>query len=106
MIPNCLQHTWNSSLLRGKVVQAHVDDLIGQITRIIADGVASGEFTVSDPITAGQAVFYATTRFHNPVHASEWSDPDIDRSFEGVWSLILYGLGVRSDREDGFGGEP
>lgn len=78
-----------------EVVKAHVDDLVGQITRIIADGVARGEFTVADPATTGQAVFYATTRFHNPAHAQEWSDPNIDESFEGVWSLILWGLGVR-----------
>ena len=78
-----------------EVVQAHVADLVGQITRIIADGVARGEFTVTDPATAGRAVFHATTRFHNPAHAQEWSSPDIDASFEGVWSLLLYGLGVR-----------
>ncbi len=77
-----------------EVVQAHVADLVGQITRIIADGVARGEFTVTDPATAGRAVFHATTRFHNPAHAQEWSSPDIDASFEGVWSLLLYGLGV------------
>lgn len=78
-----------------EVVQAHVADLVGQITRIIADGVARGEFTVTDTATAGRAVFHATTRFHNPAHAQEWSSPDIDASFEGVWSLLLYGLGVR-----------
>jgi len=78
-----------------EVVQAHVADLVGQITRIIAEGVARGEFTVTDPATAGRAVFHATTRFHNPAHAQEWSSPDIDASFEGVWSLLLYGLGVR-----------
>jgi len=78
-----------------EVVQAHIDDLVGQITRIIADGVARGEFMAADPATAGQAVFYATTRFHNPAHVQEWSDPGIDASFEGVWSLLLYGLGVR-----------
>ena len=78
-----------------EVVQAHIDDLVGQITRIIADGVARGEFTAADPATAGQAVFYATMRFHNPAHVQEWSDPDIDASFEGVWSLLLYGLGAR-----------
>src|SRR6266536_3076740 len=78
-----------------EVVQAHVADLVGQITRIIADGVARGEFTVTDPAAAGWAVFHATTRFHKPAHAQEWSSPDIDASFEGVWSLLLYGLGVR-----------
>jgi hypothetical protein len=79
------------------VVKAHVDRLVGQITQIIADGIAQGEFAAADPVAAGRAVFDATTRFHNPAHASEWSNPGLDAAFEGVWSLILAGLGgVRS----------
>jgi AcrR family transcriptional regulator len=77
------------------VVRAHVDALVRQIARIVADGVARGEFTATDPVAAGRAVFDATARFHNPVHAAEWTDPGIDAAFEGVWSLILGGLGVR-----------
>lgn len=80
-----------------EAAKVHVNRLIEQITHIIADGAARGEFTVADPVTAGQAVFYATTRFHNPAHAQEWTEPDIDESFEGVWSLILHGLGARQD---------
>lgn len=76
-----------------EVVKAHVDRLVGQLTRIIADGVARGEFTVADPTAAGRAVFDATARFHNPAHAPEWADPGIDAAFEGVWSLVLGGLG-------------
>jgi hypothetical protein len=66
---------------------------VGQLTRIIADGVAQGAFTVADPAAAGRAVFDATSRFHNPAHAPEWADPGIDAAFEGVWSLVLAGLG-------------
>ena len=76
------------------VVKAHVDTLVGQLTRIIAAGVAQGEFTVTRPASTGRAVFDATARFHNPAHAPEWSDPGIDAAFEGVWSLILGGLGA------------
>jgi len=36
------------------VVQAHVDDLVGQIARIIADGVARGEFSAADPAAVGR----------------------------------------------------
>ncbi len=74
------------------VVRAHVGDLVGQIARIIADGVARGEFVAADPVAAGRAVFDATARFHNPAHAPEWSDPGIDAAFAGVWSLVLGGL--------------
>jgi Tetracyclin repressor-like, C-terminal domain len=77
------------------VVRAHVEALTGEIAAIIADGVASREFAVTDPAAAGRAVFDATARFHHPAHASEWSDPGIDAAFEGVWSLILRGLEAR-----------
>ena len=80
-----------------EVVRMHVDHLTEQATKIIADGVEQGEFTTSDPASAGRAMLYATTRFHDPVHASEWSDPGIDTVFESVWSLILYGLSSRGD---------
>lgn len=77
------------------VVKAHVDTLVGQIAQIIADGIARGEFAVTEPFAAARAVFDATARFHNPVHAAEWRDPGIDAAFEGVWTILLGGLGAR-----------
>ncbi|MGA8292559.1 MAG: TetR/AcrR family transcriptional regulator, partial [Rhodoplanes sp.] len=74
------------------VVAAHVDLLIRQVARIIADGVAQGEFAVADPAEAARAVIDATGRFHNPAHAAEWSDPGINAAFERVWALVLRGL--------------
>jgi trehalose synthase len=56
------------------VVRAHVDTLVGQLERIILDGVAGGELE-TDYTARARAVFDATARFHNPVHAAEWSDP-------------------------------
>ncbi len=79
------------------VVSAHVVTLVGQITQIIADGVAQGTFTVADPALAARAVFDATGRFHNPAHSAEWSDPGIDAAFEAVWALVLGGLGARQE---------
>jgi AcrR family transcriptional regulator len=74
------------------VITAHVDALVGQLARIISDGVERGDFEVEDPTADARAVFDATGRFHNPAHAAEWSDPGIDEAFERVWSLILAGL--------------
>jgi hypothetical protein len=51
----------------------------------------------ADPEAAARAVFDATGRFHNPAHAAEWADPGIDDAFEGVWSLVLAGLGGAVD---------
>jgi AcrR family transcriptional regulator len=75
-----------------EVVRAHVDTLVAQLAGIVADGVARGELQAGDPAAAGRAVFDATARFHNPVHAPEWADPGIDDAVEGVWSLVLHGL--------------
>ena len=75
-----------------EVVEAHVASLASQVTRIIADGQAQGEFAPSDPAASGWAVLSATSRFHNPAHAPEWTSPNIDAEFEGVWQLILRGL--------------
>jgi hypothetical protein len=68
---------------------AHVKTLTGQLAAIVALGVRRGEFADVDPAVAGQAVFDATARFDNPVHAAEWSDPGIDTALEGVWSLVV-----------------
>lgn len=76
------------------VVSAHVATLTGQLVQILLDGVAQGEFSLTDPAVTARAIFDATDRFHNPVHASEWSDPDLPASFEGVWALIVAGLGA------------
>ena len=74
------------------VITAHVGALVAQLARIIADGVRRGEFAVDDPHAAARAVFDATGRFHNPLHAAEWSDPNIDTAMHDVCSLILRGL--------------
>lgn len=78
------------------VIAAHIEDLLAQLNRIIADGIASGEFTARDSAVAARAVFDATRRFHDPVHAGDWSDPAIGDAFDGVCALILTGLGTRS----------
>jgi AcrR family transcriptional regulator len=75
-----------------EVVQAHVDELVEQLEKIIESGIGSGEFKVWDPREAAHAVFNATIRFHHPAHASEWSSPDIDTDFAQVWRLVKAGL--------------
>jgi AcrR family transcriptional regulator len=75
-----------------EVVHAHVEALSGQVSAIIADGVARGEFANVDPAATGKAIFYATARFHDPSHAAEWSDPGLDAVFDDIWALVLRGL--------------
>jgi AcrR family transcriptional regulator len=74
------------------VVKAHVETLVAQLARIVADGVTRGEFAATDPAATGRAVFDATARFHNPAHAPEWSNPGSDAAYERVRALVLKGL--------------
>ena len=83
------------------VVKAHVETLVGQLARIISDGVAEGAFQASDAKVAARAVFDATGRFHNPAHAAEWSDPSVAAAYEGVRDLVLAGLARRGAGEAG-----
>ncbi|WP_336318109.1 TetR family transcriptional regulator [Streptomyces lavendofoliae] len=77
-----------------RVVAEHVDHLVGQLARIVEDGHRQGEFAapVTDAITTARAVFDATDRFHDPAHAADWSEPDIDAAFDAVVALLLRGL--------------
>jgi AcrR family transcriptional regulator len=75
-----------------EVVQAHVETLAAQVSAIIADGIARGEFAKVDPAATGKALFVATSRFHDPAHAGEWNDPAIDGLFNDVWTLLVGGL--------------
>ena len=74
------------------VVQAHIDELLGQLTQIIESGISSGTFKVTDSRQAAKAVFNATIRFHHPAHAAEWRHPEINTDFALVWDLVLAGL--------------
>lgn len=78
-----------------EVVRAHVETLVGQLARIVEDGVERGELTAPDPKAAARAAFDATSRFHNPAHASEWSEPGAGAAYAEVRRLVLAGLAAR-----------
>jgi len=78
-----------------EVVAAHVDHLADQLARIVADGMAAGEFAAGDPAVIGRAVLHATARFHHPAHAGEWGDPRLASELDAVHELILQGLLAR-----------
>ena len=76
------------------VAAAHVDELVALAATIIRSGVEEGTFRTADPAAAGRAVLFATSRFHHPAHAGEWSDPAIDAAYKDVWRLLMDGLRV------------
>ena len=75
-------------------VAAHLDDLVGLAARVIDSGVKEGTFRAVDPVAAGRAVLFATSRFHHPAHVSEWADPTLDATYHDVWRLMMDGLCV------------
>ncbi len=75
-----------------KVVKAHKDGLVEQIVHILSDGVAQGAFEVTDLKTSARAIFDATSRFHHPAHAEEWSEAELAARIDAVLALLLKGL--------------
>jgi AcrR family transcriptional regulator len=75
-----------------EVTQEHVGSLVSQLARIITDGVQQGEFHLEDASKTAKALFDATTRFHNPIHAQEWKDSGNKAAFENVLKLLMRGL--------------
>jgi AcrR family transcriptional regulator len=74
------------------VAVGYVADLTGQLRRIVAAGIDSGDFTAADPDAAVQAVFNATTRFHHPAHVGEWHAPGMDAELSALCALVINGL--------------
>lgn len=78
------------------VSTAHVAFLLEEIRAIVVDGITSGDFAPGEPETIARAIFNATTRFHDPTHAAEWSFPEAEAAYDGLISLILNGIRARS----------
>jgi hypothetical protein len=62
----------------------------------VACGGSSEVLGGSSEGAAARAVFDATTRFHNPAHAAQWTDPEIDAASEclgtrGPWTRRWHG---------------
>ncbi|MFE1949399.1 TetR family transcriptional regulator [Streptomyces sp. NPDC059524] len=76
----------------GGVVDAHVAELVGQLTAILAEGVEQGAFEAPDLSATARAVFEATAHFHDPAYAPEWPRPETRPAFEAVLTLVLRGV--------------
>jgi AcrR family transcriptional regulator len=70
----------------------HVDEFIGLAALVIRTGIDEGTFRAVDPASTARAMLFATSRFHHPVHAAEWTDPAIDTAYNDVWTLLMDGL--------------
>ena len=75
-----------------KVVKAHKEGLIDQVTSILTDGIKQGAFEIADVSASARAVFDATIRFHHPAHSDEWNDPELSARIDALLALLLRGL--------------
>jgi len=75
-----------------QVVKAHKDGLVDQIAQILSEGVKQGLFEVADLRASARALFDATSRFHHPAPAAEWSDPQLGARIDAVMALLPRGL--------------
>ena len=75
-----------------EVVKAHKERLVEQIAHILSDGVEQGVFVVDDVKAAARAIFDATSRFHHPAHAEEWSEQALPARIDALLALLLRGL--------------
>jgi AcrR family transcriptional regulator len=83
------------SVLTGELsdlVDEHIAELVGHLTAIVEEGARTGEFATGDPAVTARAVFDATTLFHDPRHAAQWSRDGIEAEFGEVCALLLRGL--------------
>jgi AcrR family transcriptional regulator len=70
------------------VVQAHVIDLLGQLTAILTSGGLAAEHALT--------IFEATIVYHHPAHAARWADPDAEARLDRIITLLLAGISSRA----------
>lgn len=75
-----------------EVIHEHVETLLAQLQRILADGMSSGDFRAGDTRTCARMLFDATARFHHPAMAYLWKGEDEDAAFKAVLDTLLRGL--------------
>jgi Tetracyclin repressor-like, C-terminal domain len=77
-----------------ELASAHVAALLGQVERIIADGMEKGEFSDRlDAKVAAQACLHAMSSFHHPAMLSQGAPPKEEEA-RAVLGLLLAGLRV------------
>lgn len=73
------------------VIEHHVAELLAQLTRIVSEGNAGGEFTVREPAQAARAILQATFAFHHPALLSQHRTPS-EAEARAVVALLIAGL--------------
>jgi len=78
-----------------EVVHHHIERIDRMICRIVADGAASGEFVVDDPLVAARCIHSAFVRFCHPALIAQCAD-EPGPSLDDMVAFLLRGLGVKA----------
>lgn len=80
------------AMAAGELASEHVGDLLTQVERIIADGVAAGEFSKRLNVrAAARSCLHAMSSFHHPALLSHGALPE-EEDARAVLALLLAGL--------------
>ena len=80
------------AMAAGELASEHVDDLLAQVERIIADGMADGEFSERLNVrVAARSCLHAMASFHHPAMLSQGTLP-AEEDAHAVLALLLAGL--------------
>lgn len=89
MVEVALEESWS-------IVAAHLQRLDVMMTRIIADGVASGDFKVADPAIAARCAHTAMVKFCHPRLIAECASADPGPTLPEMTDFMLAALGWRA----------
>jgi AcrR family transcriptional regulator len=87
MVEVALSESWN-------VVHGHIERKGAVFHRVVSDGVASGEFTVSDPLLASRCAQLAVIRFFHPTLLVQCAN-EPGPAVEEMTRFVLKGLGYK-----------
>jgi len=71
-----------------QMINHHVDEMIAQLSQILSQS----KFEQATADSLARSLLYATTRFHHPSHAYEWSSSLLRQEFDTLWSMLERGL--------------
>ena len=89
MVERALTESW-------QVVHGHIERKSAIFERVVADGIASGEFRSADPVVASRCVQVALIRFCHPtliVQCAHEAGPSLEQMIE----FVLAGLGCSTE---------
>ncbi len=88
MVAVALDESWS-------IVRGHIERVDAMMTRIVADGIAAGDFTVDDPQQASRCLRAGLIKFCHPQIISQCAAGDPGPDVDTMVRFLMRGLGYR-----------